>query len=179
MMHLWLYILNSMNHRDKAVATIPALRGCGEQLKTSSETSTRDESAIPSWHRRTTAQYGSLLHVLASDTVRTRPPSVADALASGFVERARMGATASSILGFTLAIRTVEDLPCIPTAATPLHKRIAAGAASSGPQLYLPPASLVILVENASKSRYGPPLGALGTLAWVCWHRASGLYLVL
>ena len=37
----------------------------------------------------------------------------------------------------------------------------------------LPPAGLVILVENATKSRYGPLLGALATLAWVCFLRVG------
>ena len=37
----------------------------------------------------------------------------------------------------------------------------------------LPPAGLLILVENATKSRYGPLLGALATLAWVCFLRAG------
>ena len=84
-----------------------------------------------------------------------------------------MGATVSSISSFSSAIRAVEDLQWIPPAATALHKRIAAGAASAGPQPYLPPAGLVILVENASKSWYGPLLGALATLAWVCFLRVG------
>ena len=60
----------------------------------------------------------------------------------------------------------------IPPAITTLHKRIAAGAASAGPQPYLPRPGL-ILVENATKSRYGPLLGALATLAWVCFLRVG------
>ena len=80
-----------------------------------------------------------------------------------------MGATASSIRSFTLAIRAVEDLQWIPPAATARHKRITEGADSAGRQPYLPPAGLVILSENASKSRYGPLLGALVTLALVCF----------
>ena len=74
-----------------------------------------------------------------------------------------MGATASSQLH-------VGHLQWIPPAAPALHKRIPVGAASAGPQPYLPPAGLVILVENAFKSRYGPLLGALATLAWVCFR---------
>ena len=46
-MHLWLYILNTMHLRDNAVATIPALRGCGEQLKTSIETKPMIPSILP------------------------------------------------------------------------------------------------------------------------------------
>ena len=84
-----------------------------------------------------------------------------------------MGATASSIRGFTLAVCAVEDLQWIPPAVTILHKRIATGAASAGPQPYLPPTGLVILVENASKSRHGPLFGALATLAWVCFLRVG------
>ena len=61
----------------------------------------------------------------------------------------------------------------IPPAVTTLHKRIAAGAALSGPRPHLPPAGLVIFVGNATKSRYGPLLGALATLARLmlsgCW----------
>ena len=98
---------------------------------------------------------------------------VAEVLAGVLAEWARMGATVSSIRGFTSAVRAVEDPQWIPPAVTTLHKRIAAGAASAGPQLYLPPIGLVILVENASESRYGPPLGALATLAWVCFPRAG------
>ena len=71
--------------------------------------------------------------------------TIVEAVASILAERARMGATASSILGFTSAIRAVEDLQWISTAITTLHKRIAAGAASAGPQPYLPLAGLVIL----------------------------------
>ena len=37
-MHLCLYILNSKNLLNAAVATMPTLRGCGERLKTSNET---------------------------------------------------------------------------------------------------------------------------------------------
>ena len=56
--------------------------------------------------------------------------------------------------GFTSAIRAVEDLQRIPSAVTTLHKRITARADSVGPQPSIPPTGLVILVENASKSRY-------------------------
>ena len=99
-------------------------------------------------------------------------------MAGILAERARMGATASSIRSFTSAICAVEDPQWIPPAATAFHKRIAAGAASAGPQPYLPPAGLVILVENASKSRYGPLLGALATLAWVCFLRIGEMAIV-
>ena len=54
---------------------------------------------------------------------------------------------------------------------TTLHKRIAAEAALAGPQPYLPLAGLVIFVEKATRSRYGPLFGALATLAWVCFLR--------
>ena len=60
--------------------------------------------------------------------------TVAEALAIVLVERARMQATASSIRGFTSAVRAVEDLQWIPPAVTTFHKRNAAGAASAGPQ---------------------------------------------
>ena len=83
-----------------------------------------------------------------------------------------MGATASSVPSFTSAICALEGLQWIPPAVTTLHKRIVAGVASAGPQPYLPPAGLVILGENATKSTYGPLLGALATLAWVCSLRA-------
>ena len=84
-----------------------------------------------------------------------------------------MGATASSIRRFHLAVRAIKDLQCIPPAVTTLHKQIAAGGASAGLQPYLPPPGLVILVDNASKSRHGPLLGALETLAWVCFLRVG------
>ena len=83
------------------------------------------------------------------------------------------GATTSSIRGITSAIRAVEDMQWIPSAITTLHKRIAAGAASARPRPYLPPAGLVILVENVVKCRYGPLLGALAILAWVCFLRVG------
>ena len=85
-----------------------------------------------------------------------------------------MGATASSIRIFTSAIRAVENLQWILPAATALHKRLAAGGLSrTAAQPYLLPAGLVILVENASKSRHAPLLGALATLAWVCLLRVG------
>ena len=59
---------------------------------------------------------------------------------------------AEKVVGITLAVRAFEDLLWIPPAVITLHKRIATGAASAGPQSYLPPAGLVILVENATKS---------------------------
>ena len=55
----------------------------------------------------------------------------------------------------------VEDLQWIAPAVTTLHKRISAGATSARPKPYLPPAVLVILVENAIKSKFGPLLKAL------------------
>ena len=128
------------------------------------EPSTLDASAILSWCPYTKAQYGSRLRALASYAVRTSPPTIAEALASVLAERTHMGATASSIRGFTSAVRPVEDLQWIPPAVTILHKRIAAEAA-----LYNPPTGLVILVENVSESMYGPLLGALAALAWVCF----------
>ena len=143
------------------------------QASSVDEPSTPDESAILSWHPRTRARYGSRLCALAAYAARTSPPTVAEALAGILPERAHMGATASSIRSFMSAIRAVENLLWIPPARTALHKRIAAGAASAGLQPYLPPAGLVILVENASKSRYEPLLGALTTLAWACFLRVG------
>ena len=72
-----------------------------------------------------------------------------------------------------VGLQAVEDLQWIPPAGSALHKTIAAGAASTGRQPYLPLASLVISVENASKSRYGPLLGALAAFAWVCFLRVG------
>ena len=83
-------------------------------------------SAILSWCPYSRAQYGSWLRALASYTVRTGPSLVAEALVGVLTERARMGATTSSIRGFTSAVRAVEDLQSIPPAVTTLHKRIAA-----------------------------------------------------
>ena len=74
-----------------------------------------------------------------------------------------MGVTTSSIRGFTSVVRTVEDLQWIPPAVTTLHKRMATGEASAGPQPYVVPTGLLILVENTSKTRYGPLLRALAT----------------
>ena len=84
-----------------------------------------------------------------------------------------MGATTSSIRGFASAIYATEDLEWNPLAVTTLHKRIAAGPASAGTQPYLPPAGVVILVEKATKSKYGPLLGAFATLAWICFLRVG------
>ena len=81
--------------------------------------------------------------------------------------------TPSLIRRITSAVRAVEDLRLIPLAITTLHKRIGVGAASARSQLHLPPAGLVILVENATKFRYGPLLGALATLAWVTFRRVG------
>ena len=47
------------------------------------------------------------------------------------------------------------------------------GGRLSWNQPYLPPVGLVILVENASKSSYGPVLGALATFAWSCFLRVG------
>ena len=118
-----------------------------------------DESAILSWRPCTRAQYGSRLGALASYATRTSLPTIAEALAGVLAERALMGATASSIGGFTSAVRAVEDLQCIAPAVTTLHERITTASASDGLQTYLLPTGLVILVENASKSRYGPSSG--------------------
>ena len=65
----------------------------------------------------------------------------------------------------------MEDLQWLPPAVTPLHKRIAAGAASSGFQPYLSPAGMVHLVERAKNSRYGTVFGAFAILSWVCFLR--------
>ena len=97
-----------------------------------------------------------------------------------------MGAATFSIRGFTSAVRAVEDLQWIPPGVTTLHKRIAAGAASAGPQPYLVPAGLVLLVDTASKPMYRLLFGALATPALVCFlrvgevaNRTSGVYPVL
>ena len=82
-------------------------------------------------------------------------------------------ATASSLRSFTSAVPTIEDLRWIPPAVNTLQERIAVGAGSAAPQPYLPQAGLVILVENASKSGYGPLLGALATLACVRFLRVG------
>ena len=75
--------------------------------------------------------------------------------------------------GIISVIRAVEDLQWLPPAVTPLHKRIAAGAASSGFQPYLSPAGMVHLVERAKNSRYGTVFGALAILSWVCFLRVG------
>ena len=69
---------------------------------------------------------------------RTGLPTITEALAGILTERAHMGATPSSIRGYTSAVRAVEDLRWIAPAVATLHKRVAAGAASAGPQPYLP-----------------------------------------
>ena len=61
---------------------------------------------------------------------------------------------------------------CPPTVTT-LHKRIAAGAASSGSQPYLSPAGLVQLVEKARDSRHGAVFSALAIISWVCYLRVG------
>ena len=75
---------------------------------------TPNESAIVSWCPRIRAQYGSRLFALASYAAQTSPPTIAEALAGILAERARMGATASSIRGFMSSIRAIEDLQWIP-----------------------------------------------------------------
>ena len=98
-------------------------------------------------------------------TRRERPHLLSQRHRQASSRSTRMGATASSIRGFTSAIRAFHDLQWIPPAVTALHKRIAAGGGvSAGPRPYLPAAGLIILVENATKSRYGASLGLLQPL---------------
>ena len=74
------------------------------------------------------------------------------------------------------AVRSVEDLQWLPPDVPTLNKRIEAGAGSTGPYLYLPPAGLVIiLVQNATKSRHGPLLGPHAALAWVCLRQVRAV----
>ena len=128
---------------------------------------------MQSWRPRTRSQYASRLRALAAYAERTGPPDPAAALAGLLAERAQAGATASALRGIISAIRAVEDLQWLPPAVTPLHKRIAAGAASSGFQPYLSPAGMVHLVERAKNSRYGTAFGALAILSWVCFLRVG------
>ena len=125
------------------------------------------------WRPRTRSQYASRLRALAAYAERTGPPDAAAALAGLLAERAQAGATASALRGIISAIRAVEDLQWLPPAVTPLHKRIAAGAASSGFQPYMSPASMVQLVERAKNSRNGTVFGALAILSWVCYLRVG------
>ena len=86
------------------------------------------------------------------------------------------------------AVRAIEDLQWIPPAVTTLHKKIAAGAPSARPQPYLPPAGLVILVDNASKSIRTPPRNPCPSMLSMrrggghypsCGCRTFGVYSVL
>ena len=67
----------------------------------------------------------------------------------------------------------MEDLQWLPPAVTTLHKRIAAGAVSSGSQPYLSPAGMVQLVERAKNSRNGTVFCALAIISWVCYLRVG------
>ena len=75
--------------------------------------------------------------------------------------------------GIISAIRAMEDLQWLPPAVTPLHKRIAAGAASSGFQPCMSPAGMVQLVERAKNSRNGTVFGTLAILSLVCYLRVG------
>ena len=66
-------------------------------------------------------------------------------MAGILAERARMGATVSSIRRITSAVRAVEYLQWTLLAVTTLYKRIVVGVESAGPQPYLPPLGFVIL----------------------------------
>ena len=128
---------------------------------------------MQSWRPRTRSQYASRLRALAAYAGRTGPPDTAAALAGLLAERAQAGATASALRGITSAVRAVEDLQWLPPTVTTLHKRIAAGAASSGSQPYLSPAGLVQLVEKARDSRHGAVFSALAIISWVCYLRVG------
>ena len=106
---------------------------------------------MQSWRPRTRSQYASRLRALAAYAERTGPPDPAATLAGLLAERAQAGATSSALRGIISAIRAVEDLQRLPPTVTTLHKRIAAGAASSGSQPYLSLAGMVQLVERAKK----------------------------
>ena len=56
---------------------------------------------------------------------------------------------------------------------SPLFTKGSQRAASAGPQPYLVPAGLVLLVDTASKPRYELLFGALATLALVCFPRVG------
>ena len=128
---------------------------------------------MQSWIPRTRSQYASRLRALAAYADRTGPPDTAAALAGLLAERAQAGATALALRGITSAVRAVEDLQWLPPTVTTLHKRIAAGAASSGSQPYLSPAGLVQLVEKARDSRHGAVFSALAIISWVCYLRVG------
>ena len=128
---------------------------------------------MQSWRPRTRSQYASRLRALAAYADRTGPPDTAAALAGLLAERAQAGAAASALRGITSAVRAVEDLQWLPPTVTTLHKRIAAGAASSGSQPYLSPAGLVQLVEKARDSRHGAVFSALAIISWVCYLRVG------
>ena len=128
---------------------------------------------MQSWRPRTPSQYASRLRALAAYAGRTGPPDTAAALAGLLAERAQAGAIASALRGITSAVRAVEDLQWLPPTVTTLHKRIAAGAASSGSQPYLSPAGLVQLVEKARDSRHGAVFSALAIISWVCYLRVG------
>ena len=125
------------------------------------------------WRPRTRSQYASRLRALAAYAERTGPPDQAATLAGPLAERAQAGATASALRGSISAIRAVEDLQWLPPTVTTLHKRIAAGAASSGSQPYLSPAGMVQLVEGDRDSRHGTVLSALAVISWVCYLRVG------
>ena len=128
---------------------------------------------MQSWRPGTRSQYASRLRALAAYADRTGPPDTAAALAGLLAERAQAGATTSALRGITSAVRAVEDLQWLPPTVTTLHKRIAAGAASSGSQPYLSPAGLVQLVEKARDSRHGAVFSALAIISWVCYLRVG------
>ena len=128
---------------------------------------------MQSWRPRTRSQYASRLQALAAYAERTGPPDPAATLAGLLAERAQAGATASALRGIISAIRAVEDLQWLPPTVTTLHKRIAAGAASSGSQPYLSPAGMVQLVERARDSRNGTVFSALAIISWVCYLRVG------
>ena len=128
---------------------------------------------MQSWRPRTRSQYASRLRALAAYAERTGPPDPAATLAGLLAERAQAGATAAALRGIISAIRAVEDLQWLPPTVTTLHKRIAAGAASSGSQPYLSPASMVQLVERARGSRNGTVFSALAIISWVCYLRVG------
>ena len=132
---------------------------------------------MQSWRPRTRSQYASRLRALAAYAERAGPPDPAAALAGLLAERAQAGATASALRGITSAVRAVEDLQWLPPTVTTLHKRIAAGAASSGSQPYLSPAGLVQLVEKARDSRNGTVFSALAIISWVCYLRVVRAWL--
>ena len=118
---------------------------------------------------RTRSQYASRLRALAAYAERAGPPVPAATLAGLLAERAQAGATASALRGIISAIRAVEDLQWLSPTVTTLHKRIAAGAASSG---FQSPAGLVQLVE-ATDSRNRKVFSALAIISWVCYLRVG------